>query len=542
MLFRMVALVKKTSAVLCIFLAFSGIILFTAQSYSTEDSTQISLAGNPRMLAINTVTNRTVVTHWLSNAVSIVDLNFGSLIAQLPVGRLPRGAAIDTGLNMAVITYQGERSISLIDLDKNRIAADIYIGNYTGHVAVDSQTHTAVVTSLIDLHVYFVDLVQKKVVAKPLAGLGMGDVAVDPSQHKAYVLNPLAKSLKIFDMTTFRLSDTIALEKFPKAIDCNPEQQTILITNYLDQTLTKIDLLTRRSFILPANRFPLDVAYNTIDNRAAVLCDLDRKLLLLDLNTNEILNTYLLPRHPQSVAVNSIRNIAVVADDETDGLTIIPLPLSPSLPQISITAPLDNARLTSETVNVTGTVENSTNVTVNGVAASVAGKTFSATLTLKAGQNTLAAIATDQYGRTACHSILVEVVLPVKGKITGTVTNAATGLLLPLAIITITDSTGYAQTLATIISGTYTAEVAPGAFTGTVIKPWYLPYSFSGTVAAGETATMNALLMPAAPVISNIIVSEIKADSAKISWARINRRREPCNTDQLPLTEALLPI
>ncbi len=320
-------------------------------------------------------------------------------------------------------------------------------------------------------------------------------------------------------MITYRLSDTITLEKFPKAIDVNPEEQTVLITNYLDQTLTKIDLLTRRSIISPVNRYPLDVAWNTIDNRAVVLCDLDRKLLLLDLNAYATLNTYLLPRHPQSVAVNSLRNIAVVADDETDGLTIIPLPLSPTLPKIAITSPLDNAQLSSETVNVSGTVENSTKVTVNGTAASVSGNAFSATLTLKAGQNTLAATATDKYGRTACHSILVDIVLPVKGKITGTVTNAATGLLLPLALVTITDAAGNTQTIATIISGTYTAEIAPGPFTGTVIKPWYLPSSFAGSVNAGDTATMNVPLTPADPTISSINVSEIKAESAKISWS-----------------------
>jgi hypothetical protein len=288
-----------------------------------------------------------------------------------------------------------------------------------------------------------------------------------------------------------------------------------LVTNYLDSSVTVIDLLTNRSVIIPVVRYPLDVAFNTIDNRAVVLCDKDKKLLLLDLNTNKIIKTYSLPRHPKSVAVNSIRNIAIVADDEEDGLTIIPLPISPSLPKIKITSPMDNAQISSTTVNVTGTVENSTNVTVNGITASVSGNTFSATLTLKAGMTTIAAVATDKYGRKACDNIMVDI---VTGIITGTVTNAATAWLLPLAIVSITDAKGYNQTIATIISGTFTAEIAAGAYTGTVIKPWYFPYSFSGSVAVGGTSEINIPLVPSPPAISNITVTDITENSAKINW------------------------
>lgn len=238
----------------------------------------------------------------------------------------------------------------------------------------------------------------------------------------------------------------------------------------------------------------------------------------MDLNTHNILNTYALPRHPKSVVVNSLKNVAIVADDETDGLTIIPLPLSPTLPKIKITAPVDNTQIAAETVKVTGIVENSVSVTVNGITAMISGKTFEATLTLKAGQNTIAAVATDKYGRTACHDVLVNIVLPQKAKITGTVTNAVTGALLPLAIVSITDSTGNKQTIATILSGNYTAEIAPGAFTCFIIKPWFLPYSFAGTANAGETATVNAALTPADPEISNVAVSDLTPNSAKISW------------------------
>ncbi len=508
----------RLKVIVFIVLVINGLLWFQGSVFSSDSSTTIALENEPRMLAVNPVTNRVAVTHWRSNSISIVDINAERLIAQIPVGMLPKGVAIDEEMNIAVLTNQGERTITLIDLNKNQIAADIYIGMPTGHVAVNSRTHIAAVTSMIDFHAYFIDLTQRKVLAKIPVGLGMTDIAIDAQRNTAFIVNPLTRSLKMIDMNTWRVSDTLLLGKMPNAIDVNPETQKALITSYWDRNVLEVDLLTKRLLNIPANCYCVDVAYNSIDNRAVILCEREQKLLLMDLNTHNILNTYALPRHPKSVVVNSLKNIAIVADDETDGLTIIPLPLSPSLPKIKITTPVDNAQIATETVKVTGVVENSVSVTVNGVMAMISGKTFEATLTLKAGQNTIAAVVTDKYGRTACHDVLVNIVLPQKAKITGAVTNAVTGALLPLAIVTITDSTGNKQTIATILSGNYTAEIAPGAFTCFIIKPWFLPYSFAGRANAGETATVNAALIPADPEISNIAVSDLTPNSAKIYW------------------------
>ncbi|NLX53406.1 MAG: hypothetical protein GXY72_15035 [Deltaproteobacteria bacterium] len=510
---------KRRSIILLIALVLPGIFFFQGSVSSNDDHASIAIDDDPRMLALNPATNRAVVTHRHSNTVSIVDLNTEKIITKLHVGRMPKGVAIDAELNIAVVTHQGERSVTLIDLNNNRVAADIHVGNVTGGIAINSRTHIAAITSATDFHICFLDILQKKIIAKTPVGLHAGDIAVDPERNAALLLNPVRTKLIMIDMNTYRICDSIDLERRPQAIDVNPKTNTALITNYHDHSITEIDLLSRRHTLIHVAKFPLDVAFNSIDNRAVILCDRDRKLLLLNLDTSKIIKTYSLPRHPQCIAVNSLKNIAIVADDEKDGLTIIPLLLSPTLPKIKITSPLDNAQILSDTVTVSGIVKNSSNVTVNGVAATVSAHTFTATLTFKAGKNTISAIATDQYGRTDCYNITVDIALPAAGKVTGVVSNAVTGGLLPLAIVTITDAEGNTQTIATGISGTFTAEVAPGAFAGTVIKPWYLPNSFAGSVTAGETAITNTALTPVDPEISNISVSDVTSTSAKISWA-----------------------
>lgn len=498
---------------------FLGIFLFQTGVYSDiDDKIDINLENDPRMLAINPVTNAAVVTHWHSHSVSIVDLNTEKVIAKLRVGKLPKGVAIDTQTNTAVIANQADRSLTLINLNTNQITATIDLDKIPSNIAINSQTHIAVVTSAINQNVFFVDLTNRKIVAKTRVGMNVGDVAIDPIRNRAFVLNKIKKDINIIDLNNYEITDTISLEKRPQAIDVNPETNTLIVTSYRDHVVTVIDLLTKRSEIVPVYRYPLDVALNTIDNRAVVLCDKDRKLLLLDLNENKIIKTYKLNRHPKSVAVNSIRNTAIVADDEKDELTIIPLLLSPTLPKIKITSPQDGAQITTSSVVVTGTVENSEKVTVNNISAVINGNTFSATITLNEGTNTIAATATDKYGRTACDNITVNVTLPKKGTITGTVTNGLSGILLPAAIITITDAAGETQTITTIATGTFSAEVAEGSYTMTVIKPWYFPYSFTGTVAAGETISLNIPLTPSYPQINNISVADVTENSAIISW------------------------
>ncbi len=85
-------------------------------------------------------------------------------------------------------------------------------------------------------------------------------------------------------------------------------------------------------------------------------------------------------------------------------------------PLIAISSPADGAALNSSPVTVSGTASDETalaGVTVNGVVASVGGGTFSASVPLASGANTLTAVATDTSGNTASMSIQVTFTPPV---------------------------------------------------------------------------------------------------------------------------------
>jgi len=220
------------------------------------------------------------------------------------------------------------------------------------------------------------------------------------------------------------------------------------------------------------------------------------------------------------------------ASGQTHTLDIQLTPVPPL--SLTITSPLNGAVFGSSPITVTGNVSNNANVTVNGVQASVSNNIFSASIPLSEGPNSIFVAATDQYGQTA--SQFIYVTLDTEGTggiITGTVTDSTTGLPLPSATVSVTDSLIGPQgegrlalfiiirkTALTDSNGRYTIyNISPGAFSGTITKDGYATYNFSGTMASGQTVTINAALNPILPVISNIVVSGITTTSVGITWA-----------------------
>jgi hypothetical protein len=196
--------------------------------------------------------------------------------------------------------------------------------------------------------------------------------------------------------------------------------------------------------------------------------------------------------------------IQSVNDTVTAGQTLtlnrILTPLPPP-PMITISSPQDGATVNDTPITVTGSVSNSAEVTVHGAAASVSGDSYSASIPLEEGSNTITATATDAYGRAAIATVTVT--LPARGTLTGTVTDSSTNLPLTGVDVTIQNIIGTITT-ATDANGVYRAVVPEGNITVTFSKPGYLFESVAGTVTGGQTLTLDRSVAPAPPLTLTI--------------------------------------
>jgi YVTN family beta-propeller protein len=515
---------RKLTALILITVGFLWLV-FNGPVYSDVDIPGPVLLGEkPRGIAINTATNRAVVTNEKSNTVSIVDLGTQTVLSVVPVGTGPRGVAIDRDMNLALIGNSKDNTVSLLDLATFNVMATVPVGKSPEGMAIDQKTHLAAVTNRLDHTVSFIDLTARQVIATVPTGMEPIDVAileahagVPVQQSLALVINNMDRNITVIDLSTLTATSMLTLDKKPSSIDVNPDTRLAVATNVQENSITVIDTQTWQARIIPVGKHPVDTAIDTLANRALVICDEDRTLVIVDLNTDAIIRTYALNKLPKGVAVNDLTGVTAIIDDKTDSLTLVQLPLAPSLPKVTITSPADGAVLNASPATVAGTVANSANVTVNGLAASVSGAAFSASVPLVEGQNAITAIATDGYGRTASSSITVT--LATNAIITGTVTNALTGLPVASASVSVNDAEGITRTAVTATDGAYTITgVAGGGFTGNIAKEWYSLYRFAESATAGETMLMNAVLSPIPPLISAITVTDATADSARITW------------------------
>jgi hypothetical protein len=173
---------------------------------------------------------------------------------------------------------------------------------------------------------------------------------------------------------------------------------------------------------------------------------------------------------------------------------------------LTIKSPQDGAIINSSPITVAGNMTNNAQVIVNGITASVNNGdyygNYSVSIPLTEGQNIITATATDQYGWTASKSITVTLV--TKGSITGIVTDSSTGLPISSATVSVTDAANITHTALTDGSGRYIiADIAPGAFTGTVTKDGFAPYNFYGSIVSGQT-TLNIQMTPASTLTGRV--------------------------------------
>jgi YVTN family beta-propeller protein len=493
---------------------------FYACDFDHDDNDHNPVEAMPRGIAINPNTSQAVYTSKNSNSVKIYDLITREIITTVHVGREPEDVAIDCILNLALVSNSKDNTVSLLDLSRFHVISTIKTGNSPAGISINQKNHIAVVTNLRDNTISLIDLNIKQVIATVQTGKHPVDAAIyniNDNESIGLVVNRMDRDLSVIDMEEYKPINTFNAYTTPRTIDINPETGLAVITNVLANTITVVDLHSFLLRVIKVGRHPIDAAFNTVDNRAVVICDEDNKLYLVDVTANKTINTYNLHTHMRGVAVDSKLNLAAVIDADSDKLILIQLPYATAAPTIAITAPQNNAVINAPTITVTGTTTNAKAVTVNNAPALISGNNFSAQIVLKEGVNTIIATATDAYGRTASQSI--NITAHAKLTITGNVSNSLTALPVSLAAVAVTDVTNRKQTVLTDANGNYAInDVAAGDFTGTISKQWYTTYNFAKSQSADLTVTINTALVPLPPIISNVAAKIDNALQALITW------------------------
>ena len=305
---------------------FASIFFIHHSIYAIQENLAIVLDPKPRGVAIDPISNISVVAGEKTDSVSVVDLESQTTAFNILVGRMPRGVAIEKDSNVVLVGNSQDGTVSVIDMASFSVIKTIPVGQGPEGISINPLTSTALVANNKDNTVSVINLTTLTVVHVMNTGQGPIAVAVDPELNLALVANQTDRDLSVVDLTTYRVTRTIPAGKKPIAIDVNPETHLAVIATEKENAVTVLDLLTWQTKTIAIGKHPVDIAINVLDNRALIVCDEDRRLVVVDLNTSSVVQEYATSKLPKGVAVNNFTNIAGIADDYTDSLTLIQLP------------------------------------------------------------------------------------------------------------------------------------------------------------------------------------------------------------------------
>jgi len=171
-------------------------------------------------------------------------------------------------------------------------------------------------------------------------------------------------------------------------------------------------------------------------------------------------------------------------------------------PTITITSPVAGSIGNQTPITVTGTISGTSpvGVTVNGVAATVSGTSFSASIPLSQGQNPLAATATNAFGSAnAATTVVLDTTPPII-----TITAPANGSLTTQGQAIVTGTVQEDTSVASFTVNGQTVALTNGAFsTSVVLAESANPIALTATDVAGNTSSAQVTVTRGdAPTIS----------------------------------------
>jgi RHS repeat-associated protein len=345
------------------FLLFNFIIKEPAHSASPPPiPPYLQIQINPRSIAINPLTDQAVVTDFLNKKVSVIDLHTQNILSTITLGKMPLGVAIDQELHLALVSHPINSSVSVINLDTFQVVKTISVGMLPVGISVDLMFHKALVSNFLSGSVSVIDLTTLARAGTISVGSGPVDVAIDSELRLALVANALGNKVTVIDLVSFQVARTVSVGMIPVSVSINPETHVAGVVNLLSNSLSVIDLQDWETRSIGIGAFPLDVAINSLDNRALIICDLERKAVLVDLNTDTIVNEYTFNnKRFTGVAVNPYMNIGALVDNTTGELTLISLPNPiPVINSISPDAILRGSQATKVMIEGSGFITTST--------------------------------------------------------------------------------------------------------------------------------------------------------------------------------------
>jgi YVTN family beta-propeller protein len=281
----------------------------------------------PVAVAVNEATGIAVVVNRGSNNVTLINLATLSVAGTVPVGAAPTGVAIDNLRNVAVVVNSGSRNLSIVNLAAASVSATIEnVGTAPVSVGVNPLTGLGLVASQSTNSATIFDLNTNTVTGTVTLSTGESpQVAIEPRLNWALVTPGGAGNLAIVHLERRSVLATLSAGAAVRGIAFNAETSQALLVDPSNSRVQVFSLLDQTVRSVELENGHVAGAVNPLTNVGVTVNPTTDLVSVLDLRTPLRQTTLAAGTDPRAVAIDPGSNLAIVASEGSNDVTLIAL-------------------------------------------------------------------------------------------------------------------------------------------------------------------------------------------------------------------------
>ena len=303
----------------------------------------VNVGASPHGVAIDRQRDIAVVTNTGSNNITVFKLSNMSILGTLNVGRSPTGVAVSSVFGRAAVTNNEDDTVSVIDLDNIALASTVSVAPSTSSsstiktsqpigIAIHPGTGTTVVADSNSAQVSFFNIQSPGTPSTLALDAGPSAVAIDPTRNIAAVAEAASNQVVIVDLGSSQVLDRETGFQLPTGAMYDPDSDTFLIASSLANSFLSITARPATSSYVTSAPYrvginPTAIDYNYRSSTLVTVNTYSQTLSVMDFQSKTVKAIIPLSVSQQfGVAIDPVRNRALVVDQANNRVLIVPLP------------------------------------------------------------------------------------------------------------------------------------------------------------------------------------------------------------------------
>jgi YVTN family beta-propeller protein len=262
-----------------------------------------------------------IIKYWLNRANSTVELDGDFQLLQ--VDTRPTHVAVDNDTNRSYVSNYYSNTVSVIDTENDTVIDKITVSEGPNGIAVDPEKKRVYVANERNNTVSVIDTKTNKVTGNISVGRHPTSVALNPANNTLYVANSGNNTVSVINTETNNVTNDIRVGEAPFGVVVDPENKKVYVANFNQSTVsvinTEINNVTKN---ITVGKAPTSVAIDS-ENRVFVANSGEETISLIIPNYNDAVMQVPVGVSPTSMAIDPDNNVIYAVDQQEDIISII---------------------------------------------------------------------------------------------------------------------------------------------------------------------------------------------------------------------------